>query len=283
MKDKGRLIIWRKFQDDWKWKNPLHRAAWLWMLMKAAYAPHNGLQRGQLYFSISQGPKEWGMSTDQTRRFLNKCEKGHRGQSPDIVWQRGRTGIKGRVIATSSATSSATSGATSRGIITLLNYDKYNPPQKGSATSGATSGASSTATIEKESIKKESKEVPQPSADASPSVPQETGSKKAKTPKKPTDPRVKQLIDYFSNRHLEMFGHKYTVSGAKDGQTFKDLLKDHTSEIITACIDLLFADTDEWLNGRRTIPVFRSKINAYLQQLNQAPEAPVPAAYRKLA
>jgi len=135
-------------------------------------------------------------------------------------------------------------------------------------------------------IRTESEEINQnrqPSADAAPATPEEKDSKRTKTPQKPTDPRVKQLIDYFSARHLEKFGHKYTVSGAKDGKNLKDLLSDdHAPEIITACMDLFFADTDEWLDGKRTIPVLRSRFNSYVQQLSSNPQTPVPLAYRKL-
>jgi len=206
------------------------------------------------------------MSKDQTRRFLTKCEKGHKGQAPDIVWQRGRTGLPGSVIATSSATS--------RGIITLLNYDKYNPPQKESATSGATSSASSTATIEKESIKKQSKEVPQPSADASALASDKKNSKNGKNAKKRTDPRVKELIDYFCAAHEKSLGIKYVVSGQRDGHIFKSLLEVHEQFTIQQCVDLLFTDTDQWLNGKRTIPVLRSRINTYLQQQTRKDDDP---------
>jgi hypothetical protein len=98
---------------------------------------------------------------------------------------------------------------------------------------------------------------------------------------KSTDPNVKALIDYFCSQYQASFSHKYTVSGERDGQVFKDCLKDHSVEILQRCIDLFLVDTDPWLNSKRTVPVLRSRINQYIQTVSIA-EAPVPPAYRKL-
>jgi len=111
---------------------------------------------------------------------------------------------------------------------------------------------------------------------------------KTKKPEAPGDSRVKELIDYFCEKYLAAFGHKYSVSGARDGKQFKDLLKDHTPETIRRCVDLFFEDSDSWLDGKRTIGVFRSRINQYNQQLNSlrkpsrqpGPELPDLSDYR---
>lgn len=123
--------------------------------------------------------------------------------------------------------------------------------------------------------------VRQPSAAPSVMVPETTPKQKKSKPRKETDPRIKQLIDHFSVCHLDKFGHKYVVSGARDGQLFKALLTDHDLETLQTCIDAFFADADEWLNGKRTVPVFRSRINTYVQQLSQKIAAPTPAAHQK--
>jgi hypothetical protein len=83
-----------------------------------------------------------------------------------------------------------------------------------------------------------------------------------------SDPNVKLLVDYFCSEYQTTYGHKYTVSGNRDGRTFKDLLKDHSVETLKRCIDLFLADTDPWLNGKRTIPVLRSRINQYIQEIS---------------
>lgn len=103
--------------------------------------------------------------------------------------------------------------------------------------------------------------------------------KKSKTD---PDPRVRDLIDHFCQQHQQRYGAKYTVAGAKDGKTLKDLLTDHSSETLRTSIDAFFADTDPWLNGKRTIGVFRSRINTYIQQTAVITALPTPAAYRKL-
>ena len=46
--------------------------------------------------------------------------------------------------------------------------------------------------------------------------------------RKAADPNVKILIDYYCKQCEQILKAKYTVSGKRDGQTFKDLLKDHS-------------------------------------------------------
>jgi hypothetical protein len=83
-----------------------------------------------------------------------------------------------------------------------------------------------------------------------------------------SDPNVKLLVDYFCSEYQTTYGHKYTVSGNRDGQTFKDLLKDHSVETLKHCIDLFMVDTDSFVNGKRTNPIFRYRINQYIQEIS---------------
>jgi hypothetical protein len=90
-----------------------------------------------------------------------------------------------------------------------------------------------------------------------------SSSKKAKPD---TDPGVAVLIKYFCGKYLEKLGAKYTVTGGKDGQAMKILLKDHSAETLQRCVDAFLADLDPWLDGKRSIGVFRSRINSYIQK-----------------
>jgi len=94
--------------------------------------------------------------------------------------------------------------------------------------------------------------------------------------KKLTDPRVKEILEAFCSAYLEKFGVKYTVSGGRDGAIIKNLLADHSAEMLTRCITSFFADTDQWLVGKYNLPVFRSRINQYVQETTPA-KAPEPA------
>jgi hypothetical protein len=106
--------------------------------------------------------------------------------------------------------------------------------------------------------------------------------KPATKAKSDPNPDVRVVIDYFSDKYLEKFGVRYSVAWGKDGKILKDLLRDHSLEILQRCIDFFFADSDPWLDGKRTLGVFRSRINAYIQQTAIPKAAPTPAAYRRL-
>jgi hypothetical protein len=102
-------------------------------------------------------------------------------------------------------------------------------------------------------------------------------TKSSKKPKVDTDPRVRNLIAYFCEQYVWTYHAKYTVAGGKDGQAVKALLQDHSTETLQRCIDAFFADNDPWLNGKRTIGVFRSRVNQYVQQC-ATPRQPRPSA-----
>lgn len=133
MSNCGYFLVHRKFLDDWKWQMP-YRGAWLWMMAKARWAEYEGLQRGQLRFSVSWAPKEWGMSVTAARNFLRRCEneKDKDGKpDPCILWQRGKGGhiqhstrdVPGYVLGYGN--SDVQCDVT--GLITILKYDEYQP------------------------------------------------------------------------------------------------------------------------------------------------------------
>lgn len=104
------------------------------------------------------------------------------------------------------------------------------------------------------------------------------GSLKNDNPKSgTTTPGVSELIEYFCSAYQQTIGAKYTVSGGRDGKIFKSLLNDHSLDTIRAAIDQFLADDDEWLRGKRDVPVFRSRVNRYVQEMN-APAATHQAA-----
>jgi 3D (Asp-Asp-Asp) domain-containing protein len=76
------------------------------------------------------------------------------------------------------------------------------------------------------------------------------------------DPRVKTLIDYFFQRHLEIKKEKYHVAGGKDGDAMKRLLSTFTEDEIKNKIDLFFASKDDFiLKAGFTIGIFSTQIN----------------------
>lgn len=134
----GFLYLYRCLETEWQWERPLWRGAWVWLLMKAAYKdmPDKSLKRGQVWFSVTWGPKVWNMSEKQTRIFLKRAEN-----EKDILWERGRGGKKRMVIPGNTLTGEGgqkggqkgtQSGGESDGQwgrITLLKYDKFQPSQ----------------------------------------------------------------------------------------------------------------------------------------------------------
>lgn len=145
-KDKGRILLWRKIEDSWQWEKPLWRSAWVWMLVKATHKAYNGLQVGQVRFTLSMAKREWGMTKDQARHFIGKCV-----QEGDIMWEPGRPG-KLLTRPTSFTSSFPTSDPTSPGKITLLNYTKYRAVKKTDPTSDPTSRTTSNPASYKECI-----------------------------------------------------------------------------------------------------------------------------------
>jgi len=91
--------------------------------------------------------------------------------------------------------------------------------------------------------------------------------KPSASPKGQPDHRVKALVDYFCEKHKEVFGQTYVVSGGRDGAIFKNLLSaDHDLETIQKGIDFFLTTPDEWLDKvGRTVPKFPDRFVAFLQ------------------
>jgi hypothetical protein len=77
------------------------RAAWAWLIEQAAFAPQNGLERGQIRVSFRFLAKAWKWSVPRVQRWLSAA------QEAEMVRYTTDTG---------------------RSLITICNYDKYQLP-----------------------------------------------------------------------------------------------------------------------------------------------------------
>jgi hypothetical protein len=126
MIDGGYVRLYRKLKDSWQGMKPLWWFAWTWLMCEARFkdCPEKGLSRGQLWFSIGMGQKQWGMSRMQTRRFLTRCVT-----EGDILWEKGAGG-RSRINCVSGTQSDPQSDPQSDTVlsrITIVKYDIYNP------------------------------------------------------------------------------------------------------------------------------------------------------------
>lgn len=224
MKHTGTFIVHRQIQDDWKWENPLHRSAWMWILLKAAYRPHNGLARGQLYFSVNWAPKLWGMNKGSAWRFLQRLIK-----DGSISWKKGH-GNQYTAIETSTETSTetpcATSTETSKGIITVLKYSHYNKSKSSSETLTETPCATSSETLGETHIELKNRISSKEYLVASPTgdddlIPK---SPKKSTKKPKSDPIPQQCLNLYHDKHIEIKGDKPHIIGGRDIAIIKRLL-----------------------------------------------------------
>ena len=103
--------------------------------------------------------------------------------------------------------------------------------------------------------------------------------KNATDSKEPTPAQT--LIARFCEYHKEMFGRTYRVSKKEAGQV-KLALRDYSLADIETCNSLFWQDNDPWLNGgKRTIAIFLSRLNQYMQQLPSRREAPYSTCISK--
>ena len=85
------------------------------------------------------------------------------------------------------------------------------------------------------------------------------------------DPRIKVLIDYFFNKHLELLEKKVHIDGGKDGKTMQTLLKTFNEQELKDRIDWFITFKDDFVdNAGRTIGVFKSQINKYKDTKTEA-------------
>lgn len=124
---RGWWRYWRKMQDDplWEPKRPRTKyEAWLDLISRAKGRPGRELigysmiplNRGQLIFSVKGLATGWKWSRDKTRRFLESQEREGRIR---VSW-----GYVG------GASKPDTQTDTPYSIITICNYEKYNPLDK---------------------------------------------------------------------------------------------------------------------------------------------------------
>ncbi len=100
-------------------RDPLRFRAWFWLVANACWKPSrydvNGkvieLQRGQVCASLRQLADAWGMSKSATERFIDRLK---------------------------TETMIGTDTGTGRYVITIRNYDKYNPQAEMSGTVNGT-------------------------------------------------------------------------------------------------------------------------------------------------
>ena len=253
-KDKGRLPLWRKFEEDWKWDRPLHRSAWVWMLMKAAYVPHDGLERGQLYFSLRWAPEVWGMDRQTALEFLERCVL-----SGDILWHKSKGGRpklsakddKLTVSLTVSPTVSLTVPLTVLSVITICNYGKYNPSSKRELTVFLTDKLTVSPQVfnchsESSYTRKESiiKKVKKPASEKS---------------------DHQKLINFFTDQYEFIHDTKYVFQAGRDGKAVQNLMKSQLpfEEIQERMLRFLEDDDPFVFKQGHSLSFFVSRINSY--------------------
>jgi len=88
--------------------------------------------------------------------------------------------------------------------------------------------------------------------------------RKAPSPKKETDPRVKRVLDHFHDEHLRIIGEKYHVIGGRDSAAIKRLLVTFPEEELRGRITRYLEDPLGWMDHpQHTIPGFEKGVNAY--------------------
>ncbi len=93
-----------------------------------------------------------------------------------------------------------------------------------------------------------------------PPTPQKGGARR-------TDPRIKQVIDFYHDQFVQKFGEKPVIDGPKDGAVIKKLLGTHDLDKLLWLIRRFFASKDPWIqNSGYTIGVLKTQINKLLVQ-----------------
>lgn len=229
--------------DSWQFMKPEWWIAWTWLLLSAEWRefnPFTELKRGQLKFSVTRIPKIWRMGEKAARNFLSRCE-----QEGDIIWNRGRGGWR-KPHAGQDAGQEDTQDAGQIGIITICNYEFYQPLFGDRAGQDAGQDAGQ----EDGSYKK-----------------REEGTKKRrKSSRPPGDTRIKILIDYFHDRHIQTKGDKPHIVGGRDATAIKRMLKTCSDvEQFKKRIDRFLEDPLVWMtDGKQwTIPILEKCFQKY--------------------
>ncbi len=132
----GYIFVHRRFRDDWKWQIP-YRNGWSWMMLEATPVDRNGLKRGQILMTLRQWMRESGMKRSAAYRYLQRMKYGRPElrQDPDIKIEVVDIRSIGTVFGTDGGTDIGTDAGTDNGtkhrytrmLITLLDYDEYQP------------------------------------------------------------------------------------------------------------------------------------------------------------
>lgn len=290
MEEKGFFPISRKIVDHWTWKDPITRSAWEWLLLMAAFSPHDGLKRGQVYFSIYDGKEFWGMTVPQTRRFLKKLSTPGpwNDYKPEITWERGRGICATCDISTRESTRSdtpkntheSTRSDTRKGIITLLEYNTYNPSQKGSSTHESTRSD----TLKNTRSDSVENTLPPYSLDVIKVLrnkEKNPAQKKPPTPKPKSDHR--EVIDYFCSIYELILDDPYVFQGGRDGSAVKRIIKIFPVDEIKIRIGRYLNDTDEFVTKQgHSLSFFCSRINTYGNAHTDNGNRPQPQKRRRL-
>ncbi len=107
-------------------------------------------------------------------------------------------------------------------------------------------------------------------------------SKQATKPKE-TDPRIKILIDFFSEKHTEIHGERPHIMGGKDASAIKRLLNTIPDvEQLKVRMNRYLNDQLGWMDRPLwNITGFEKQVNAYGNDKSQQPEPISNPAYRK--
>ena len=257
-KNEGFVLLHRKVRHDWKWSNPTYRAAWTWIIVNAEWNPHgyNGLERGQVRFSIMQAPKLWGMSKSEASRFLGRCE-----QDGDITWKRGTGGRrKNAPTGSQSGSDSGNVYGNVYGVISICNYNMYQDIKRWlgsqSGSQQGIPGGNSSNIHPKSSPKKKS----DPASQGARSLNESSGDGRIKRS------QGQQLVDYFIAVYQEIRCKAYAADWPRDTKIMNGLLKAIPFDDLKDRIrQFLEDDSDEYDRPRKkwSVPVFKSAVDAY--------------------
>jgi len=236
--EKGFIALYRRIRENWIWKNPEYLKAWLDLIMEACFenkkryykGSYIDLKRGELMCSIRYLANRWEWSIKRVFIFLKNMET-------DGMIKRKQ--YKKRKIS----------------IITICNYDIYNPLQEQIRNDKRNGNGTETETERKRKRNKSNN----------------INNGNNKTTKQNTIQSGYKVPDFFKdwdNLYEKQFGTNFTfISPGKDGNNIKPILRKFKREEILKLIDTYFLITDDFIvQSGYSISMFCNKIN-YLQQM----------------
>ena len=162
MSTNGYIKLHRKCKDCWQWTKPKWWRAWTSLMVDACWddCEGNGLKRGQVMISVREFAKDNGMTKQEAQWFLGKCvEHG------DITWEKSKGGRPKKHPLREETQQPVLQTVLQPvlqpvfSIITLLNYEIYQPPcPPKQPVSGTVSGT----VLQTPSIEEKNKNPPTP-------------------------------------------------------------------------------------------------------------------------